>query len=258
MKGFLGTGATFSADLNLVVQIAMGLALLYGMYLARRRNFKAHKYCQSLVMILNIPMILIIMAPSFHRQVEHEIPSGLGDPYYLLPTIHATLGTVAELLGIYIVLVAGTKILPRRLKFKRFKPWMRTALALWWATILLGVGTYYFWYIAPASKAAQQPTSTVESAASTPEKVMVKISNFQFEPKEVTISEGTTVEWVDETGRHTVEADDGSFKSETMVAGGRFQHKFDKAGRYPYYCGFHGDKGGADMAGVITVTPRSK
>jgi hypothetical protein len=31
MNGFLGTGATFRADLNLVVQLTMGLALLAGM-----------------------------------------------------------------------------------------------------------------------------------------------------------------------------------------------------------------------------------
>jgi len=30
MKGFLGTGATFAADLNLVVQFVMGAALLVG------------------------------------------------------------------------------------------------------------------------------------------------------------------------------------------------------------------------------------
>ncbi len=49
MNGFLGTGATFRADLNLVVQIAMGIALLAGMMLARQKRFDAHKYCQSSV-----------------------------------------------------------------------------------------------------------------------------------------------------------------------------------------------------------------
>jgi len=42
MRGFLGTGATFSADANLLVQVAMGLALFYGTILARRRRFEAH------------------------------------------------------------------------------------------------------------------------------------------------------------------------------------------------------------------------
>jgi uncharacterized membrane protein YozB (DUF420 family) len=112
MNGFLGTGATFRADLNLVVQISMGLALLVGMALARRKNFRAHKYVQSSVMILNLVMIFLIMAPSFHKQVQPQVPGGLREAYYLIPYVHATLGTIAEVLGLYIVLVAATKILP--------------------------------------------------------------------------------------------------------------------------------------------------
>jgi plastocyanin/uncharacterized membrane protein YozB (DUF420 family) len=252
MNGFLGTGATLFADLNLVVQLAMGFALLVGMSLARRRKFRAHKYCQSAVILLNLLMIFLIMAPSFHKQVQSQVPQGLNDSYYLVPYVHAILGTISEVLGLYIILVAGTKYLPRRLRFKRYKPWMRTELALWWVVILIGLGTYYVWYLRPVTKVAPPPAA-VQSAA--PEKVIVKISNFQFEPKELTVKAGTVVEWTDERGRHTVEADDGSFKSDTLTAEGKFEHKFDTPGVYPYYCTFHGDKHGVDMAGVITVTP---
>src|SRR5258708_7135744 len=132
MNGFLGTGATFRADLNLVVQLAMGAALLFGMFLARKKNFTAHKFCQSSVMVLNLLMIFLIMAPSFHKQVEPQVPGGLREAYYFLPFAHAALGTIAEILGIYIVLVAATNILPKPLKFDRYAPWMRTCLALWW------------------------------------------------------------------------------------------------------------------------------
>jgi plastocyanin len=170
-----------------------------------------------------------------------------------VPYIHATLGTIAEVLGLYIVLVAATKILPKKLRFKRYKPWMRTELALWWLVILIGVSTYYIWYIA-ASKPSAPPA--VVQQATAPEKVSVRISNFQFEPKDLTIKAGTVVEWTDTLGRHTVEADDGSFKSETLTAGGTYEHKFDTPGVFPYFCGFHGDKHGVDMAGVITVESR--
>src|SRR4029079_14537372 len=123
---------------------------------------------------------------------------------------------------------------------RRYKPWMRTTLTLWWAVILIGVGTYYEWYIAGSPKAAQRQTSAPTQPA--PETINVKISNFKFEPKESTIKAGSSVEWTDEGGRHTVEADDGSFKSETMTVGGRFTHKFDTPGVYPYFCTFHGEK----------------
>lgn len=253
MDGFLGTGATFRADLNLVIQLTMAFALVVGMFLAKRKQFRAHKYCQTSVMLLNLVMIFLIMRPSFHKQVEPQLPDGLKEAYYFVPFVHATLGTIAEVLGIYIVLVAGTKLVPQKLRFKRYKPWMRTELALWWIVVLLGVCTYYIWYVAPSTKAAQQTNTPAPAALS--ERVSIKISNFQFEPKELTVKAGTTVEWIDEGGRHTVEADDGSFKSETLTAGGKFERKFDAPGVYPYFCTFHGDKHGQDMAGVITVTP---
>jgi len=259
MDGFLGTGATFRADLNLVVQVAMGLMLLFGMGLARKYNYRAHKYCQSSVMLLNLVMIFLIMAPSFHKQVQPKVPDGLKEAYYLVPYVHAALGTIAELLGLYIVLVAATQFVPEKLRFKRYKPWMRTELALWWIVILIGVGTYYVWYIGPSSRPVPDPNyATRYSSEAVPARIIVKISNFKFEPQEVTVTAGTTVEWVDETGRHTVEADDGSFKSDTMTAGGHFEHKFDTAGAYPYYCSFHGEKHGVDMAGTITVVARGQ
>jgi len=259
MKGFLGTGATFRADLNLMVQLAMGVALLVGMRLARKKNFKAHKYCQSAVMILNLVMIVLIMAPSFHKQVQPEVFGGLKDGYYLVPFIHTVLGTIAELLGLYIVLAAGTKILPKKLPYKRYKPLMRTCLALWWIVILLGVGTYYYWYVKPEPIAPKVETkATTPEPANAPKKVTVNIKNFEFSPKEVMIEAGTTVEWIDEQGKHTVEADDGSFKSQTLTANGKFEHKFESPGTYPYYCEFHGDKHGTEMSGVVKVTEGSK
>lgn len=259
MNGFLGTGATLRADVNLIAQVGMGSMLLVGMMLARRKRFRAHKFCQASVMLLNLVMIAAVMSPSFHLQVQPQLPSGLRDSYYLIATIHAGLGTVAQLLGIYIVLVAATNILPQSMRFRRFKPWMRTELALWWIVILFGIGTYYAWYVAPPSRAeARQALAPPQQSAAPSERASVVITNFQFEPKELTVPEGATVEWIDSAGRHTIEADDGSFKSETLAAGGRFEHTFDRAGVFPYFCSFHGDRGGMEMAGVITVIPRAQ
>ena len=247
MKEFLGAGATFAADLNLVVQVAMGLALVAGAFLARRKRYRAHGICQSAVLLLNLVMIALVMSPSFHRQVEPQLPAGLRDRYYAVATAHAALGTAAELLGLYIILVAGTNLLPRRLRFERWKPWMRTELALWWLVVLLGVATYGVWYVVPEGSAAPRP------AGASAGRVVVEVSNFSFAPKEVSVPAGATVEWVDATGRHSVEADDGSFKSPTMISGERFAHTFSQPGVFPYHCGFHGAAGGKDMAGVVKV-----
>ena len=149
MKGFLGTGAPFGADLNLVVQLIMGLALIAGVLLAKQKRYTAHGICQTTVLLLNLLMIGLVMWPSFQQQVKPALSKVLHKWYYEAAIIHALLGTAAELLGFYIVIVAGTNLLPRRLRFKRWKLWMRTELALWAIVLLSGVGTYCAWYVAP-------------------------------------------------------------------------------------------------------------
>ena len=112
--------------------------------------------------------------------------------------------------------------------------------------------------VCEARPAVRKPAAARRGQAVAANKVTVKISNFQFEPKSLTVKAGTTVEWVNEAGRHTVESDTGAFKSDVLTAGGRFEFKFTKPGAYAYHCGFHGDKGGKDMAGKIIVQRASK
>jgi uncharacterized membrane protein YozB (DUF420 family) len=149
LKGFLGTGAPFSADLNVVVQIFMGAMLVGGAVLARRRRYTAHGICQTTVLVLNLLMIASVMWPSFQNQVKPQIPKGLHKWYFAGAAIHAVLGITAELLGLYIVLVAGTRSLPQCLVFKDWRSWMRTELVLWFSVLFTGMGTYYAWYVAP-------------------------------------------------------------------------------------------------------------
>ena len=258
MRGFLGTGATVWADLNLVIQIAMGVALLVGMGLARRQRFRAHMLCQSSVMLLNLVVIYLIMLPSFRRQVTPHIPAGQHEAYYAVVTLHAGLGTIAELLGLYIVLRAATNLVPARLRFQNYKAWMRTALGLWWGVVVLGLGTYAVWYLIPASTAPALPSMAAPRGIAPGNRVTIIITNFAFQPKELTIPAGTTVVWITETGRHTVWEEDGAFQSDTLRAGDQFEHTFEQPGVVHYYCDNHGDKGGKDMAGVVTVTPRTQ
>ncbi len=145
MDGFLGTGATLAEDINLSVQLLMGIALLLGMRLARRRLYHAHAICQGSVVLFNLIMIVTIMLPAFAHEVAPALPHQLGQSYYILPTLHAALGSVSQLLGLYILIRAGTTWLPEALCFQNYKLWMRTALAIWWMVILLGVATYYVW-----------------------------------------------------------------------------------------------------------------
>lgn len=125
----------------------MGLALLAGAILARKRRYRLHALCQSSVVLLNLAVITIWMIPSFHARVSPGIPAKLGRAYYALATAHAALGIVTELAGLYILLAAGTGVLPQRFRLTRYKLWMRGVLLLWWLVLLLGLATYFRWYI---------------------------------------------------------------------------------------------------------------
>ena len=151
-EGFLGTAAPRYADLVLLLEVAMGLALLVGALLARMRRFRAHAACQSSVVLLNLVIILLVMVPSFRERVSPRIPLKLGKPYYAVATAHATLGTIVECAGLYILLAAGTKLLPEKIRITRYKLWMRILLVAWWAVLLLGLATYARWYVAHGSR----------------------------------------------------------------------------------------------------------
>ena len=146
VEGFLGTHAGYGSDLNLTIQIAMGVALIFGAFLARAKRFVAHGICQTVVLVLNLVLICFVMWPSFYSHVLPRLPKRFGKRFYAVATIHGVLGALAEILGLYIVLVAGTKILPETWRFKRWKLWMRIELALWWIVLLMGAVTYWVWY----------------------------------------------------------------------------------------------------------------
>lgn len=146
-EGFLGTAAPGYADLVLLLEIGMGLALLVGAALARAKRFRLHAWCQSTALLLNLAVIVLVMAPSFYVHVVPKIPVKLGKSYYALATAHAALGSVAEMAGLYILLAAGTNILPQKFRLTRYKLWMRSVLALWWLVLLLGLATYARWYV---------------------------------------------------------------------------------------------------------------
>ena len=146
VKGFLGTQAGFGADLNLLIQVAMGVSLIVGAVLARAKRYAAHGACQTTVLVLNLAMISTVMWPSFHQQVLPRLPKHFGKRYYAIATIHGVLGGVAEVLGLYILIVAGTNILPQAWRFRQWKLWMRVELALWVIVLLTGIGTYFVWY----------------------------------------------------------------------------------------------------------------
>jgi plastocyanin len=66
----------------------------------------------------------------------------------------------------------------------------------------------------------------------------VVAKDLRFDPPAVEVPAGTTVTWRFEDGDvpHNVKGD--GFASENQTSG-TFQHRFDKAGTYPYRCTLH-------------------
>ena len=66
--GFLGTAAPWTADVTLLLELALGVGLLAGALLARSGRHRVHAACQSIIVLLNLMVIVLTMLPSFHRQ----------------------------------------------------------------------------------------------------------------------------------------------------------------------------------------------
>jgi len=148
-QAIMRSAAPWSVDVVLLVEAAMGMVLLAGAVLARRRHYRAHAWCQSAVVLLNLVVIGSAMVPSFYSQLAPKIPQAVRKSYYAVATGHAALGVIAELAGLYIILAAGTNVLPKRLRLRNYRAWMRATLILWWVVLLLGVATYVRWYVHP-------------------------------------------------------------------------------------------------------------
>jgi uncharacterized membrane protein YozB (DUF420 family) len=147
IKAFLETAAPRGANVVLLLEIVMGIGLLLGARFARKGRLRQHAWCQSAIVLLNSAVIAVMMIPSFRVHVLPRVPAKLGKAYYALATAHGAFGTVTELAGLYILLSAGTSVLPEKLRITKYKAWMRTVLALWWVVLLLGMATYTRWYV---------------------------------------------------------------------------------------------------------------
>ena len=79
----------------------------------------------------------------------------------------------------------------------------------------------------------------------------VKIDNFNFSPKELTVSVGTTVTWqnADDVPHTATSKDDPqTFDSGAIDTDEKYSFTFKKAGKYAYYCKVH-----PHMTGVVIV-----
>lgn len=139
--GFLGTKAILLSDVSLVLILLTAILFTIGLVLIRHHNTKAHRWVQTVAVILNTIVVLVVMIRSFDVHILPGLPGKFFEGSYGITTVHATVGTIAMLLGIFIVLRTN-KLVPLRFRFKNYKTYMRTSYALYMLATLLGVIVY--------------------------------------------------------------------------------------------------------------------
>ena len=120
--------------------------------------------------------------------------------------------------------------------------------------------------VAAAPASATTAAATATSAPAAPAASVVHLKLLSFEPAEVRIEPGTTVQWQNDNpightvtsgeyevgpdGLRTAETPDGTFDGKLATTGDAFSHTFPEAGTYSYYCSIH--KG---MNATLDVAP---
>jgi plastocyanin len=93
-------------------------------------------------------------------------------------------------------------------------------------------------------------SSTGTAAASSSGPTAVAIADYKYEPADLTVAAGTTIEFTnqDSTPHTATSKQSGVFETDSIDTGKTATVKLDKPGTYAYYCAFH-----PFMKGTITV-----
>jgi uncharacterized membrane protein YozB (DUF420 family) len=144
--GFLHTHAPFISDLTLILILLTAILFTVGWQLARRKHYEAHRWVQTVSACLNAAVVISVMIRSFVVHIFPGIPAKLLEGDYGVTTVHAVIGMIGLLLGLFVVL-RGNEIVPKSLRFKKYKPFMRTAYTLYMLATFLGIIVYTEVYI---------------------------------------------------------------------------------------------------------------
>jgi len=103
IPGFLGTNASMLSDISLILCAISLVLFILGAVQARSRKFRQHKVTQTVAIILVFLAIVLFMAPVYTQDYETAgttpfLPNGL-------VALHAVLGGLTLLYGIYVTLV---------------------------------------------------------------------------------------------------------------------------------------------------------
>ncbi len=144
--GFLGTSAPFRSDLSLLLIITSAILLTIGWRLAVAKHFEIHRWIQTTAVIVNTLAVATVMIPAFVSFILPGIPGRLLEGSYGVTTIHAIIGAIGLILGIFIVLRANG-LMPAALRFRNYKAFMRTSYSIYMLSTVIGVVVYIVVYV---------------------------------------------------------------------------------------------------------------
>ena len=143
--GFPGGNGTIGADVSLVVSVLAAALFTIGWRLAAGKRYEAHRWVMTAAVLLNLIPVAIWMIRYFVSYALPELPARLGQSPYGLTALHALVGAVGVLLGVFVAL-RGNELVPKALRFRNYKAFMRPAYALYMAGTVLGVVLYLVVY----------------------------------------------------------------------------------------------------------------
>jgi plastocyanin len=102
------------------------------------------------------------------------------------------------------------------------------------------------------SNSSNSTMSSNQNSGSTSQTNAVSITNFAFNPSNITVKKGTTVTWTNKDSvAHTVTENDGQDgpKSNDLNQNQTYSFTYNTVGTFKYHCSIH-----PDMIGSVTVT----
>ena len=110
------------------------------------KHYKVHRWVQTSAAIINALVIVVVMVGSFWGFTLPQIPAKFAEPTVWITVVHACVGTVTFLLGVFIVLRANG-LMPQALRFTNYKLFMRTSYTLYMLSTLIGIAVYFLAYV---------------------------------------------------------------------------------------------------------------
>jgi uncharacterized membrane protein YozB (DUF420 family) len=142
--GLFNPYAVFLSDVNLLFQLAIFVVLIGSIFFKFRRSYSRHGATMGIAVILHTVSVFFIMVPSLTASMGlFENPLA---PLALVILSHAVLGSLVELLGVYLVLAWALRRGSLKVCFRN-KRVMKPTFGLWLIELVLGVYVYILLYV---------------------------------------------------------------------------------------------------------------